>query len=373
MKILQVTPTYYPNLGGIEAVVRNISRALTAQGHEVEIAHLATDHTAQSDYDPLASASVHRIPIRGNRLVGLAPLLANVAGQDDILHVHDPQLMAVTASVLRYAPRKPRVLSTHGFYGHTKKLSLFKTLHQHLLFARLLSRYDRVLPSSKADYAKAKKHARNVELFENGIDCAAFQSSTNSPRNLRRWLYWGRISQNKRPDLLMDLLHAVRARGEDVHLVIAGPDFDDMADRLAERRRTLGLEQATRICGPLDHEALTSEIARAGLFVSASEYEGFGLTFIEAMAGGLGIVSRNRAPMADFAVNSGAGVAVDFAQIDEAAAAICAFMARPAEEIGQNARAFAETFDWSAKAPSLEAIYSQVLGDHKTPSRLSSS
>lgn len=362
MKILHVTPTYYPNIGGIEAVIRNLCLMMAEDGHDCAVAHLGAGLSEAVETDAVGGFPIHRVPIRGNRLLGLAPGLEKVAEGYDILHVHDPQLMAITASVLRYAPAKPRVLSSHGFYGHTVNLWLFKALHKKALFRRLLSRYHAVLACSKADFAHAAPYAANVLLFENGIDATGFAvERAPAAGDLHKWLYWGRLSGNKRPDLLVDLVHALHQNGEAVQLVIAGPDFDGTLKRLTERRAALGMEAQIQIKEPLDQPALRQEIARAGLFVSASEYEGFGLTFLEAMAGGLGIVCRNKPPMAEFAAASGAGVAVDFEDIGGAVGAVSDLLRREPRELSDRARVYAAGHDWVQKRPELTEIYMRAI------------
>lgn len=360
MKVLHITPTYFPNIGGIEAVIRNTSRGLQKAGNEVAIAHIEPGLTREDCM--LEGLRVHRIPLHGHRLFGVAPALRDIAAQYDILHVHDPQLMAITGSVLAFAKDKPRVLSSHGFYGHTSQLSGFKALHEKLVFGRLLGAYHSVLAASKTDLSHAQKFTKNATLFENGIDASAFApAAEQTSRDLRRWLYWGRISQNKRPDLLVDLVHALRAKGEDIQLTIAGRPFDDMQARLHERRAALEMEDHVRILPALDDETLLAEIKKAGVFVSASEYEGFGLTFIEAMSGGLGIVSQDILPMSEFARASNAGVAIDFQNTEQAAQTLQSFLASDPVENAQRAAQFALTYDWSAKIPVLEAHYKAAI------------
>ncbi|WP_417279218.1 glycosyltransferase family 4 protein [Celeribacter sp.] len=369
MRILHVTPTYYPNVGGIEAVIRNMCRELRERGHDVAVAHLETGLSQGQDRDEECDFPIYRIPLLGHRLLGLAPGLRKIAKEYDILHVHDPQLMAITGSVLLYARIMPRVLSSHGFYGHTKNLSQFKALHQKLAFPRLLKSYHSVLAASKSDFAHASLYADNIELFENGINVAAFAPQQPlSEKDLHRWIYWGRISQNKRPDLLVDLVKACADRGHNIHLTITGRPFDDMQSTLKARLADLDMPDHFDLRPPMDDAALKATMAQAGVFASASEYEGFGLTFIEAMAAGLGIICRDAEPMSEFANSSGAGIAVDFRDVDRAAAQVCDFLDQHANTISASARRFAAKYNWSDKICDLERVYDSALSAHNTPS-----
>lgn len=361
MRVLHVTPTYYPNVGGIEAVIRNMCVGLAHRGHFVGVAHIGPG-LAREDVT-MEGIPLHRIPLLGNRLVGLAPGLRKIAGDYELIHVHDPQLLAITASVLLYARGIPRVLSTHGFAGHTSNYALIKKLHSRFILRRALAGYKAVLASSKTDHEHARANADHARLFENGVDVASFSPVASIVgRDPRRWLYWGRIAANKRPDLLVDLVCELARRGEDVRLTIAGRPFDDMAASLEKRCEALGMNDRIRILPPLETDELLRQIGKAGLFVSASEYEGFGLTFIEAMAGGLCIVSRDAPPMSQFVRDSAAGVAVDFENIPHAADQVQELMNRHSHAMRERAINYAERFDWNGKIGELEGVYSEVAG-----------
>ncbi len=185
---------------------------------------------------------------------------------------------------------------------------------------------------------------------------------------MHRWIYWGRISRNKRPDLLVDLVKACADRGHNIHLTITGRPFDDMQSVLETRLADLDMPDHFDLRPPMDDAALKATMAQAGVFASASEYEGFGLTFIEAMAAGLGIICRDAEPMSEFANSSGAGIAVDFRDMDQAAAQVCDFLDQHANTISASARTFAAKYNWSDKISDLERFYDSALSAHNTPS-----
>ncbi|RYE87033.1 MAG: glycosyltransferase family 1 protein, partial [Hyphomicrobiales bacterium] len=72
----------------------------------------------------------------------------------------------------------------------------------------------------------------------------------------------------------------------------------------------------------LDDAAARTVMSRASLFVSASEFEGFGLALVEAMSAGLVPIVQPNAAFAGLASKFPDVRTVDFADADEAALAV---------------------------------------------------
>jgi len=127
-KILQVTPTYAPSIGGIEDVVRSLAKSLSEAGCDCDVAEVNTSIRREAS-DKVDASTVFRVPFHGHRLVGVAPGLRDVVRRYDLLHVHDPQLTSLSLNVAIWARQKPLVLSTHGGFFHTARNAWGKKLH----------------------------------------------------------------------------------------------------------------------------------------------------------------------------------------------------------------------------------------------------
>lgn len=364
MRILHVTPTYRPNIGGIESVVANLAREQRQNGHVADIAHLAPIH-ASLRREVEEEGLVWRVPLWPHRLVGLAPALSQIAGDYDLLHVHDPQLMSITASVILFGRSRPAVLSTHGGYRHTRVYSAIKSLHWALVARSVIRRYARVLASSKSDQHSFARIAPHAVLAENGIDIARFAFRPRTQGDLRRWVYWGRLSRNKQVDLLIDYVGALRERGHDIHLTICGKDFDGVAEAIIRSIHERGLAGNVALLDEIEEGPLAELVARSGAFITASEYEGFGLTVLEAMSAGLPVFCRDIEPLNGF-VEDGVNVVLltwgrgttDFARIET-------MLMIGSEEVGtlsKQCRSTAAEFDWKTRNRIFEQNYYLALG-----------
>jgi glycosyltransferase involved in cell wall biosynthesis len=121
------------------------------------------------------------------------------------------------------------------------------------------------------------------------------------------------------------------------------------------------LPPGVRWLGPLDDGALRALYAAADIAVSASEYEGFGLTVAEAMASGCAVIAVGTSSIPE--VVGDAGVLVAHSDADLLAAALVRLAADDATRaaFGARARARAARFTWEETARRTRALYEEVL------------
>lgn len=152
---------------------------------------------------------------------------------------------------------------------------------------------------------------RRVVEFPLGIDTSLFVPPTAvspaSPSGGRRTVVAvGRLVASKRFDLAIDAVARLVATGVDAELVIVGqgPTHDALADRAAEA----GLGDRVRFVGARFGADLAGIVRSADALVSTSEYEGFGLTVVEAMACGVPVVAMDAGGVAELLAHGGGEV-----------------------------------------------------------------
>lgn len=360
MRLLHITPTYAPRIGGVEEVVANLARVGRSAGIHADVAHVAPGLTrATHDHDGL---SVMTLPLFGHRMLGWAPDLERLASGYDLLHVHDPQVGALTLNIFGRAARVPAVLSTHGGFFHTASARTAKLIHARVTAPLLLRRYTRVLASSRTDLATFRRYSSRTVLAENGIDTTKFGTGSHMRRNLARWIYWGRFSRNKRLDALVQLIAVLAEKGIAVELSICGTDFDGTLRSLQSLISTSRLEDRIHIRTGLDDRALRAEIESCGVFVLPSEYEGFGLSLLEAMGAGLLPVCRDISPMNLLAGR--AATLLDFNGGESDIQRVCNLLSlSPERETGlrEEAMSRAGSFGWKSRAADFLQHYEESI------------
>ena len=369
MKVLHVTPAFYPQVGGIELVVQNLAVHSKRLGVDAEVLHVATEIKELSTLT-VDGVKVTKVPLRGHRLIGYAPQMRQALEGFDLLHVHDPQLMAISANVMLSGSALPRVLSTHGGFNHTHRLEGFKRLHERFALSRMLAPYRMVLATSQTDatyFGKFVTPADRLRVTGNGIDVARYRVSDRAAEgDVHRWIYWGRLSANKRVDCLIASVERLRAADHRVDLLIAGTDVDGLAAGYQARIDAAGLGDSVRIAPPLSDTDLKAELRQRTVFITGSEYEGFGLTLLEAMAAGLLVVCRDVEPMNGFVQSGVNGLCLDFDGSDADLARLADFVSMDAarqQAMRAASIAFADTYDWPRIAERFIGAYREGVGE----------
>lgn len=349
MRVLALTPSYYPSIGGIESVIKQIAINCQSHGIIVDVAHVSLDNK-NFTIDYIDGVKVFRIPLYGHRLIGIGPSIAKIVKNYNIMHVHDPQLMTITFNSIIFGGSIPRVLSTHGGFFHTKKYKLIKILHRKFVSRNLLKFYKSVLASSKTDFNCFSKLSKNVVDCGNGIDFKLFNKASVIKRDgCLRWVYWGRLSTNKNIESIIDYLNHCHKLGFIVRLLICGNDFDSVLPSLQWKIKNYGLESFVEFKTYMEEASLISELSNRDIFITATKYEGFGLSIVEAMSAGMLVICRDIEPLNFFIENMVSGFFLTFDNTEHDIDRLFTILTLSKERldvISSNAINVAKIYDW---------------------------
>jgi glycosyltransferase involved in cell wall biosynthesis len=122
-------------------------------------------------------------------------------------------------------------------------------------------------------------------------------------------LYVGRLTKEKRLDLLLRAVARLRHRYEfGLCLVGSGP-MEGPLRRLAQR---LGIPGRVIFCGSVPHEQIADYYAAADLFVFPSPTDTMGLVLVEAMGAGLPCVAVGKYGPGEIVIDGETGFVVPF-------------------------------------------------------------
>jgi alpha-1,3-mannosyltransferase len=355
----------------METYVANLCRQLSERGHQCDVATLDYIFKTKQQlpaYQEIDGTDVIRLPSLGTARYFLAPRLLDLMPRYDLVHVHGVDFFIDLLGTFKGVHNTPVVLSTHGGFFHTSWFPSFKQAYFKTITRNSLKGVDRVIASSQKDADLFSQVTENISLVDNGIDYQKFAQVEKKIEG-QSLVFVGRISKNKRVDRLLDVFSRVRDMRPHAQLKIIGPDWEDLQKGLEEHAEKIGLGRSVTFTGVVSQEEMLAALATARLFVSASEYEAFGLSTVEAMATGTVPVVNDIPAFADIIDDGESGFLADYADPGTAAEILRAALdledGRLAS-IGAAAKKTAAGYDWNLVADSIVSIYEEVTAGRKT-------
>jgi alpha-1,3-mannosyltransferase len=368
MKILQLTRQFLPAQGGMESVVEGLSGALQQSGHMVQVATLRTVFSSgvMAPAESVeAGLAVRRMRHWGPRRYPVAPAVLRAIRGYDLVHIHAIDFFVDYLSLLRLLHRIPLVVSTHGGFFHTEWATVLKKMYFKTITRKSLGGVGAVVCVSQHDgemFSQIVPPAR-IRVIENGADIDRFW---NLKKNIEPGLVLGisRLAENKRVYKVLEAMALLKHRYPHLRLEWVGADFASLRAGLERRVVELGLAGRVRFHGSASREQLYRLLERAHLFVSASCYEGFGLSTIEAMSAGTVVVVTAVGAHPEVIQDGVSGFLMDRDASDLSLHMehVLSLSKEKLAKIGAAAREATRRFSWMQIAPRYEQLYREVLG-----------
>jgi glycosyltransferase involved in cell wall biosynthesis len=173
------------------------------------------------------------------------------------------------------------------------------------------------------------------------------------------FLFVGKFSRRRNlPTLVQAFAKLLGEHELDVLLVLAGDDFLHLG--LADLARELGVDAMVRMPGHVPDEDLPGLYAAARIFVYPSDYEGFGLPVLEAMAAGTPVVTLDNSSLSEVAGD--AALLLPEATVDGLAEAMWRLLSDDAlrAELVRKGEVRARQFSWRTTALTTMTALAQV-------------
>lgn len=291
LRVLMVTPRYFPYLGGVESHVHEVARRLAAQGLELTI--LTTDPTGQLPAEEIREEVVIR-RVRAwpaQRDYYFAPGLRHVIKQGtwDVVHIQSYHtLVAPLAMWAAWQARLPYVVTFHGG-GHSSRLRKAGRGMQWALLRPLLARAKRLVAIAQFEVdfwgSRLGLPADRFVFIPNGADLPAPSTSPQTVTHAHtRIASIGRLEHYKGHHRLLAALPAILAQRPDVRLWIAGVGpYEAELKHLAETLQVTD-QVEIRAVPASERAKMAEELMQTSLVVLLSEYETHPVAVLEALA-----------------------------------------------------------------------------------------
>lgn len=292
MKIAFVCHRFYPHIGGVETVVFQLASVLAAKGIDVTVL-TQTNDTTLAKKERINNFYIRRFPEMGfgemKISIGLFRYLQKHAHLYDVVHTQNYH--AFPSLCVALTKKKPVIFSPH--YHGTGHSLFTRLLHYpyRLIGSFIFSQSDAVLCDSQAEMNLVKKHfshTKNTVLIPLGIDVAGIQKAAKCDAVSAYILSVGRLEQYKNVEVIIRALQFIR---KEISLVIVGDG--PIKQQLLEVAQKLHLADRISFRKNVSTEDLHRLLKSAKAYITMSRMEAYGLSLLEAVAAGLGIVASD--------------------------------------------------------------------------------
>lgn len=304
-RILIFSLAYHPVIGGAEVAVKEITDRISDIEFDMVTMKFYKDHPA---LERVGNVNVHRI--KTSKL--LFPMEAYLYAR--ALHEKKPYdaIWSIMAAYAGFAA----MFFKSSFPGVRYILTLQegdpieyikrRTMFVSPIFRRIFTKADKVQAISNylADYAKVMGYQGEVEVVPNGVDTRVF-SSTAGEVEIKKKLgkredevFLITTSRLVKKNGIRYIIRAMALLPPSIRLLIVG-EGQDMAS-LMKLAWDLKVDRRVQFIGHVPYEKIPPFLHASDIFIRPSLSEGFGNSFIEAMAAGLPVIATPVGGIVDF-------------------------------------------------------------------------
>ena len=392
MKILMVTcGGFIKGLSGWPEY--GLARELVRMGHEVTA---VTSSSVGKKFKAMRHENIDGIEVfRSNPIIpfGLVDVLKKK--KFDIIHAHFPGYMAPLSSYSALYKKlfdkgTPLVHTVHGIYhdpflvkdiedpfSHPIRREMFRkkiSINPILAaswFAHLpINVADRIFALTqyeKNELASYGIEKSKIDVIPNGIDLKKFEVKTKKNMFKRKYginghmvLFVGQARGRKGPEYLVMSAKKVLKRFPDTTIVFVGYRMNKELEELAMRE---GVSDNIKFIGYVSERDKIAAYRDADVFVLPTNYEGFGIVYIEAMACGTPIVTTDTPGISEIVKPERNGLLVKPKNPDSLAKGIIRILENRnlRSAISRNNKKDANYYSWQNIARKVKTIYESLL------------
>lgn len=330
MNIGLFTDTYFPQINGVATSVHTLAGALRQRGHHVYIFTPKDPHTTEEQKDEfvIAMPSLPFMLLRNYR-VGLiySPRALNQIShlQLDIVHTQTEFPLGIFGKLLSSVKKIPMVHTYHTMYEdyvHYIAKGYIVTPAMAKEFSKLFcnSATAVVAPTEKAKhFLEEYGVTKPIEVIPTGIDTSLFAKKNFSEEDTTALkmslglekdtpviLSLGRVAKEKSIDVILRALPKLFEKMPQARMVIVGDGPEK--ENLQQLAKQLDIAHKVLFIGAKPWAEIGKYYQIGTVFCSASISETQGLTFAEAMAGGIPVVAKRDESIENIVENNKTGL-----------------------------------------------------------------
>jgi glycosyltransferase involved in cell wall biosynthesis len=319
-RIIIFSTNYFPNVGGAEIAIKEITDRL---GEQYEFDMITPRYSREhKSMEMIGNITVHRvglgslfgkfgIPVFGT----LKALVLHRKQNYDLIWSMMASQASVSASFFKMVKQIPLILTLQE--GDEEK-HLMRFVGGSVLLYKVFIRPWYTLVFKHADrittistYLKNRAQEENsvvsIDVIPNGVDVDRFSKQLTDEEKRRTrdelrlqesdtlLIHTGRLVEKNALDVVINSLPLLP---DTVHFLTLGDGH--LRDELMEIAQSVGVASRVHFIPSVDHEKLIEYQASADIFIRPSRSEGMGNSFVEAMVARIPVIGTRAGGIADF-------------------------------------------------------------------------
>ncbi|MDI6855318.1 MAG: glycosyltransferase family 4 protein [Candidatus Thermoplasmatota archaeon] len=291
MRIAQVTPYFYPHIGGVESRVINTSKYLVKKGHDVTVFTSLLPNT--KEYDFYEGIEIRRVkPLFTIYKTPITPKLTKIIKDFDLVDAHTPPpLQAYYAAVACKLQKIPLVLTYHCDPEIPSLIGkLIVSIYNITLGQYTMNVASRIIVTTSGYAATSRTLWKSsVTVMPTPVDTNIFKPDLNSGIAIRKRynlnnndfvvLFVGRLVAHKGLEYLISSAKHTNAK----YLIVG---TGELKAKIEKQVAIENLKSKIILAGRADENALPGYYNACDVLVlpSTSRLEAMGLVVLEALA-----------------------------------------------------------------------------------------
>lgn len=390
MRILITTDTYEPAINGVVTSVKNLYLQLKSYGHDVRILTLSPDSHSKKEGDIyyVRSFSAGKIypDVRGTIPYENIYIEEILEWKPEIIHSNSEFFTFIYANEIAHELAIPTVHTYHTMYeyytGYVFRFVKVGKRTVSTLIRRILRNVDAIIaPTNKVkESLESYGLNNNIKIIPTGISLNRFIQTVPKeeieeikkrhkiPFDKKIIMTVGRLGAEKNIDEVIENFKLIRKSQNDIALVIVG-DGPYKATLMGEIKAN-SLEDSVFFTGMVKPEEINKYYQMGDVFVSASNSETQGLTYIEALASGKPVLCKYDEVLDGIVENGINGYTYEKSEefikyIDDILKEQTKYML-----MSKSARESVDKFSLENFAKNVEALYQELISGYSGESRL---
>lgn len=284
MKILHIITSL--ELGGAEKLLLDLIPSQKKQGVEVELLVLDTKNQVFLEDFKKRGIKVNITKINNKKSFKNIFEIVKLIKKEkfEVVHAHLIHSQIWTSLAKRMVKNVEFITTEHSTSNNRRKKSIYKILDK-----MIYSSYDKVVAISEGTAESLVKwigiSMKKLEIIENGVSLRAFMGRPKE-RKGDKLIMVSRFHESKDH---LTVLRALKKLSKNYTLTFVGEG--ETQDKVLNEAKMLKLEERVSFLGYSN--SISSLLKRHDIAIQSSNYEGFGISALEAMASGTPLIGSN--------------------------------------------------------------------------------